>query len=56
MAIIFSPPFPLSFPFLVTTSDNNSAMSFFSAAPVWTWRLWKLVFSYLLINRISCPF
>ena len=50
MAIIFSPPFPLSFPFLVTTSDNNSAMSFFSAAPVRTWRLWKLVF-FLSFNK-----
>ena len=29
MAIIFFFPFPLSFPFLVTTSENNSAMSFF---------------------------
>ena len=29
MAIIFFFPFILSFPFLVTTSGNNSAMSFF---------------------------
>ena len=37
MAIIFFFPFPVSFPFLVTTSENNSAMSFFfSAAPVRT--------------------
>ena len=30
MAIIIFSPIPLSFPFLVTTSENNSAMSFLS--------------------------